>query len=83
MHLGRSARMLKNNFTKPDTFEFFWFSMADGPRLRARQSELGLGRYSSLLRTVHSRNVVFNIVPARDESRCHARSAERAQTVRT
>jgi hypothetical protein len=82
MHLGRSTRTLKINFTKSGTFEFFWFSMADGLRLRAGRSELGLGRCSSLLRTFYSRNVVFNIVPAQDESRCHAWSTERAQAVR-
>jgi hypothetical protein len=26
VHPGRSARMLKMNFTEPNTFEFFWFS---------------------------------------------------------
>jgi hypothetical protein len=26
VHLGRSVRMLRMNFTEPDTFEVFWFS---------------------------------------------------------
>jgi hypothetical protein len=63
MHPGWSMRTLKMNFTKPVTFGFLCFSMGVRSALEARRSKLGPGRCSSLFQTVHSRSVIFNIVP--------------------
>jgi hypothetical protein len=36
VYTGRSARTLKMNFTEPDTFGFFWFSMGDQSALEGQ-----------------------------------------------
>jgi hypothetical protein len=82
VHPEQFARTLKMNFTKPGTFGFLWFATANGPRLRAGRSALGLGRYYSLLRTVRSRSSEVCIVHVRSSLRCHGWSAGRARTVR-
>jgi hypothetical protein len=69
-HPRRSVRTLKMNFTKPDTFRFFWFSTWG-------RSALGLERCSPLLWTICSRRLDFNIVYVWGASRCHGRSARK------
>jgi hypothetical protein len=70
------------NFTEPITLGFLWFSMGGQSAPEARRSDLGPGWCSSLLRTVCSRSVIFNIVPVSGALRHHGRSVERARTVR-
>jgi hypothetical protein len=59
MHPRWSARMVNMNFVEPVTFRCLWFSMGGWSALEVGWSELGPGRYSSLLETAHSRNVSF------------------------
>jgi hypothetical protein len=59
MHSGWSARTLKMHFTEPVTFGFSSFSTSGLSTPKAGRSELGPGRCSLLLRTVHSVNVSF------------------------
>jgi hypothetical protein len=57
VHPERSVRMLKIHFTEPVAFGFFsGFSTGGWSAHEAGRSELGPGRCSLFLRTVHSVN---------------------------
>jgi hypothetical protein len=71
------------NFTEPRMFGFLWFPTCGRSAPKVGWSTLGLGRYSSLLRTVRSRCYVICIVYVLGSPRCHGQSIERARMVRT
>jgi hypothetical protein len=56
---GRSVTTLEMNFTKPVTFGFLVLSMGGRSAYEVGQSELGPGRCSLHLQTVHSVNASF------------------------
>jgi hypothetical protein len=54
-----SARMLKMNFTEPDTFGFFWFSTGGRFAPEAGRSTHGDEWYPLIHRTVQNRDASF------------------------
>jgi hypothetical protein len=59
VHPRRSAMTLKINFTEPFIFGFLSFSIGGRSTPEARRPELGPGRCSLLLQTVHNVNASF------------------------
>ena len=81
VHLGRPATTLKMNFTEPDIFGFFRFSIgvpstSEGQTVRAWSRTVLFSHSDS-----PQQKCGFNIVPIHDVSRCRGWSVGRDLTV--